>query len=347
MTPLNNDLELGQAVEQMGRMYSALAALRRDVLPINPKQFALMAEGPQDEIAALQFAIDEYSGRHDLAERDSDVGLRILGPRLQWPEAPTSVLTAFLDALRKGVQAITEFNLTGHLTTRPRKDIQRACDLRVVTFQTGSLCVGVRVPDDVQLRLEDEGGHHPVYHALNQYLTVAEWVASETSAGELADRIADPQRSKLLLNVVKSLVPRLRGDVEAVEISGRRLPSGKRIRLTRSSHQRIDEAIDRIAAEQVETHVGDLREIDLDNLSFTLRNAEDVREVRCTFEEHLLEAAKDAFDRRVRVTGFRRMESGRRLSPPLRVTRLEILDEEAEATPHSMDTRYALVDDHA
>lgn len=65
---ITSDAELGQAMEVMERMYRALAALRRDVYPINPRQFALLAEGPQDELERLQEQIDAYTGRSDLAE---------------------------------------------------------------------------------------------------------------------------------------------------------------------------------------------------------------------------------------------------------------------------------------
>ena len=127
---------------------------------------------------------------------------------------------------------------------------------------------------------------------------------------------------------MKPFVPRPRGDVESIELSGRALPRMRTITLTKASHQRIDQAIDFLEAEQVEEHVGDLREIDLDNLSFTLRNAEDIREVRCTFEPDLLESGKEGLDRRVRVTGVRRTDTGRRIAATLRVIRLDILDEE-------------------
>ncbi len=64
---ITNDVELGQTVAQLERMYRALAALRREVYPINPQQFALLAEGPEEEIRRLQAAIDSYTGRDELA----------------------------------------------------------------------------------------------------------------------------------------------------------------------------------------------------------------------------------------------------------------------------------------
>ncbi len=64
---ITNDVELSQTVEQMERMYRALASLHRDVYPINPNQFALLAEGPQEELDRLQQQIDVYTGRSELA----------------------------------------------------------------------------------------------------------------------------------------------------------------------------------------------------------------------------------------------------------------------------------------
>ncbi len=57
-----NDAQLDQAVAQLGRMYRAMAALRREVLPVSPSQFALLAEGPLDEIERLEEQINAYTG---------------------------------------------------------------------------------------------------------------------------------------------------------------------------------------------------------------------------------------------------------------------------------------------
>ena len=65
---ITNDAELSQTMEQLERMYRALAALRRDVYPVSPRQFALLAEGPEEEIRRRQAAIDIYTGRNELAE---------------------------------------------------------------------------------------------------------------------------------------------------------------------------------------------------------------------------------------------------------------------------------------
>jgi hypothetical protein len=49
-----DERQLNHAIEQLARMYRALAALREQVLPHSQAQFALMAEGPLDEIRRLE-----------------------------------------------------------------------------------------------------------------------------------------------------------------------------------------------------------------------------------------------------------------------------------------------------
>lgn len=55
-----DEKQLEQAVEQMGRMCRALAALNSEVVPKSRQQFALMAEGPLEEIHRLEAEISQY-----------------------------------------------------------------------------------------------------------------------------------------------------------------------------------------------------------------------------------------------------------------------------------------------
>jgi len=55
--------QVQQAIEQMGRMQRILESYRHDVLPKNPRNFAIFAEGPLDEIRRLQREVDDYVQR--------------------------------------------------------------------------------------------------------------------------------------------------------------------------------------------------------------------------------------------------------------------------------------------
>lgn len=59
---ISTPVEAAQAVEQLGRVYASLAALRREVEPSNPRNFAILAQGHVEEIRSLVRQLDEYAG---------------------------------------------------------------------------------------------------------------------------------------------------------------------------------------------------------------------------------------------------------------------------------------------
>ena len=63
---IENDGQLRQAYEALGDLYQALASYRAKVLPLNPRNYAVMAQGPLEEIRKIQAEIDAYLGLREL-----------------------------------------------------------------------------------------------------------------------------------------------------------------------------------------------------------------------------------------------------------------------------------------
>ena len=323
---ISSDEELQQAVEQMQRLYRVLASQRRELAEVgNPGLFAVVAEGPLDLLHQLQQQVDAYVGVAALREQEADVWLRIHGPEIVWDDAPTSVLTAFVDSLRKGVQMVAEFVDTGTLTTRPTNELKHACDLRLVGLAPGSVQIGLRLPFTGAAAAK----HAVAEAALARYLDVVAWAAADEDR-DLDAQIPDLSERKVLLNAVKPLLPPKRGGVDFIELRGRRV-GNRPMRLTRQTHRRLDDALDRlvVAADRIEIRTGVLREIDLDERTFLLRHGDDPAQIRCSFPDELYEVAKEAFDRPVRVSGAMRTPGGRRGATLLAVERIEVLEEAA------------------
>ena len=59
--------ELVQAIDQMGRMQKLLDSYRQDILPKSPRNFAVFAEGPLDQIRQLTAQIDVYYANFEAA----------------------------------------------------------------------------------------------------------------------------------------------------------------------------------------------------------------------------------------------------------------------------------------
>ena len=57
-----NDEQLQQTQHAINALESGLAALKRDVLPLNATRFALMAEPVIDQIRELRAQVEEYAG---------------------------------------------------------------------------------------------------------------------------------------------------------------------------------------------------------------------------------------------------------------------------------------------
>jgi hypothetical protein len=57
--------QLYQSIEQMGRMQRILESYRNEILTKNPRNFALLAEGPLEQLRQLQAQIDEYIQRFE------------------------------------------------------------------------------------------------------------------------------------------------------------------------------------------------------------------------------------------------------------------------------------------
>ena len=55
--------QLYQAIEQMGRMQRILESYRDEILTKNPRNFALLAEGPLEQLRQLQAQVDDYLQR--------------------------------------------------------------------------------------------------------------------------------------------------------------------------------------------------------------------------------------------------------------------------------------------
>jgi hypothetical protein len=64
---IENDEQLQQAWEALSDLYRAVASYRSKILPVNPRNYAVIAQGPLDEIRKLQAEVDQYLGLREVA----------------------------------------------------------------------------------------------------------------------------------------------------------------------------------------------------------------------------------------------------------------------------------------
>jgi hypothetical protein len=56
-----------QAIEHIGRMQRILESYRKEILTKNPRNFAVLAEGPLEQLRQLQAQLEEYFQRLEVA----------------------------------------------------------------------------------------------------------------------------------------------------------------------------------------------------------------------------------------------------------------------------------------
>jgi hypothetical protein len=57
---IQTEAQLRQAIEQMENLCQAINSLRAEVFPQNPRNFAVLAEGPLEQLRQLEKQIDAY-----------------------------------------------------------------------------------------------------------------------------------------------------------------------------------------------------------------------------------------------------------------------------------------------
>lgn len=68
---IGNDAQLEQAYEALGDLYRALASYRAKILPVNPRNYSIIAQGPLEEVRRIQGEIDAYLGLREDAAADA------------------------------------------------------------------------------------------------------------------------------------------------------------------------------------------------------------------------------------------------------------------------------------
>jgi hypothetical protein len=234
------------------------------------------------------------------------IGLRGQGIRLG--SAPISIVTGTVDAIRRGLQALAGL-LQGRepgLGGRRGRDVEAACDFRLLQVGDGSVTISLGLPESPQLDLlpnEALGGR-----AADWFVQVASWASTDapeeafpTGGGLTMYEPHELWPALAAWQVVKTL-PSEGSPLDEIVLGGRLVPRG-RIAMNRFTRERLYRIIDR-GQRKVERSVeGHIRGLDLDSGTFFLRIPNRKQRLRCFFEPLFQESIIEGTGLRVRVSG--------------------------------------------
>jgi hypothetical protein len=210
------------------------------------------------------------------------LSVKLEGASITEHNVRASVVRQALDAGTVAIKRIVDNVWNANSEGRPKNVLRFLSDLPTQRFSYGSFQVDFKKPDQSQLALQGNTVDEDFQKIGSELDRIVTW-----ASGSAADNDLDIQDLKAL----ERLVPPLSGQVETVTISGGLLGRGVRKTLNRTSTQKLKRAMKSFESEQVLlSYSGRIREIDMDALTFKLRDLVNVpkTEIACGFEATLL-----------------------------------------------------------
>lgn len=301
---IESDEEYLNSKQALEEIEQSLIDLKKTVYPLNPERYFLMAEPYINYVKKIRHDIDIYSGYSDAIEKSIPLWIKLKGPHIGEGSARFSVLSNFLNDFKLGIQTIALYLSQDKIKEvgRPIEEIRKLCNFKA-TILPGSLRIGVTFPAyQTQMTLFDKSIQNPVRESIDKILEAAYWAVSKDSK-TIEKLFSNEKERKLILSQLNKISPKSDGEISDVEFKGTMVSKGY-IKLNVQSTDRIKKAIVKTVPPEEIIAEGVIREIDLDEEHFYLRERpNNESSIRCQYEESLKENAIEGLDKRVRVVG--------------------------------------------
>lgn len=301
---INNE-QLKQTREQLARLEEDLFSMQKEILPVNPERFYLLAEAYVDHIAELRGQIDEYIGIKACQDEFEGLWMRLIGPSIQLGTASASLLVNTVENFRKSIRSIAAI-LSGELPRKGRisKSIERSCDLVIVGLKQGSMKVGLGLPPERQADFL-KSAELPAVKAIDIFMEVSSWASSLEEEPVVPLSIENLPYKDFILRQVLNMTPSKNMPIEVIEFSGKLVHMPKTPQLSIGSRIRLQRVIVQKPESQGMEAVGVIREIDLDSLRFYLRERPNNElQLHCEVAEDMIDEVKAALGEKVKLSGI-------------------------------------------
>ena len=283
------------------KLENILLDLKDKLLPDREEQYNAMAEIYVRKILEMREEIEEFTGMSNIIINKKDINIHIRGPIIDYGSAPISVISGYLDNFRKTIQKVYGIVNDVKLKTRVPSSIAKMTDFRLVQYAPGSINFSLSLPEKQVGFFEEEN----IDTALELYFDILKWLSGDFESSKRIDALDEEKLEKLLVTILKTLPDDK--NITSVEFFGNKI--SKRIYINNRSKDKIKDTIRKIESkENLLEYRGCIRELDLDKLTFSLRNINDkeVKQLKCQLNEEIIEDIKNYFDTEVIVTGVKK-----------------------------------------
>jgi hypothetical protein len=289
------------AEKQIDKLEKILMSFRDQLLPDREEQYKIMASYYVRKIRELREAIDEYTGLEYFNIKKSDLNIHIEGPIIRYGSAPISVVSSFLNNFRKTLQnfyaALNELNYK----TKFPKEIAMLSDFQLNDFQPGSINLSLSLPPYQTGLFENKS----IEKSLETYFKIIKWACYNDDT--YINNINDDIKEKLMVNVIRTLPDDK--NINRITFYGDSVKSKEKLIINRNVRQKIIDTLNKNNEElELVSIKGCVRELDLDKLTFLLRNVTGFNqtEVKCKLNDDIVEDIKEYFDSTVSINGYKK-----------------------------------------
>ncbi|WP_097034341.1 hypothetical protein [Clostridium tertium] len=293
-----NNLKEKQFIEnRIKKLENILFDLKERLLPDREEQYKVMAAVYVRKIIELREEIEEYIGMNNVLIEKSDINIHVNGPAIGYGKAPISIISSYLDNFKTSVRK--NYGILYNKGKVPQ-NIALLTDFTLNQLAPGSINISLSIPNEQTTFLEDM----PFNKSLSIYFELLQSISMRECDIHI-DGINDEYIGKLLNNILRILPDDK--NIRSIEVYGDRVSNKSRICLDHQSRKFVLKKIESINEKEKNISIkGIIREIDLDKLTFYLRdiNYEGREQIKCSMINDKIENLGEYLNSYVKVVGI-------------------------------------------
>lgn len=293
-----NNLKEKQFIEnRIKKLENILFDLKERLLPDREEQYKVMAAVYVRKIIELREEIEEYIGMNNVLIEKSDINIHVNGPAIGYGKAPISIISSYLDNFKTSVRK--NYGILYNKSKVPQ-NIALLTDFTLNQLSPGSINISLSIPNEQTTFLEDM----PFNKSLSIYFELLQSISMRECDIHI-DGINDEYIGKLLNNILRILPDDK--NIRSIEVYGDRVSNKSRICLDHQSRKFVLTKIKSINEKEKNISIkGIIREIDLDKLTFYLRdiNYEGREQIKCSMINDKIENLGEYLNSYVKVVGI-------------------------------------------
>lgn len=299
---IRNYSEKEHAENRIKKLERILLSLKTELLPDREEQYMIMAKAYVRKIHELREEIEEFTGMQKFQIKSGDLNIHILGPIIGYGVAPVSLISKYLDDLRKTFQSIYTIIYKEEIDKGMAKKLMSLNEMGLYDYQPGSINLGLQFTNSQMTLFEKDD---PLINVIETYFNIIKFVEEDDSG---CIRYLDEHKvQKIIQTMIKTMPDNKK--ISKIGFKSKLIKLEEEVTIDQRCKNKMMQLLTG-EDEQLVSVIGYIREIDLDKQSFVLRNIEGrIAQQKCSYNEDMNIEIQSALANRVVVSGIMKKDT--------------------------------------